>query len=417
MNRLEMKKAGLIRVFEYESIAFKGKHLRQGFTNEHYRAFESFFNDNENTPFFSLIPHGVRFNSFVGAIHIGKLTIEVLPKAGKDGNEDTWHRVLLDMLKTCTLLTAKETGNAPLRLRSNSILELYYVLFLNELDYLIRRGLIKKYRKTEGQQKALKGALIFQKQISKNLVHKERFYTRHTNYDKNHLINQILHEALLLIDGLTQSPVLLDLIGRLKLDFPLVTRIKVNEKTFTGLPKGRKIEPYYKALEIAKLLLLNFRPDIRSGRNDMIALMFDMNMLWEEYVFRKLLTKLGSEWKVSAQRKKAFWENKVIRPDIVLERGDETYVIDTKWKIPWNNKPDDNDLKQIYVYNHHWKAKHSILLYPRSADQEDHFGTYHLPMDKDAHHCRLGFVDVLDGNRLNPRIAKEIIQKLELSES
>ena len=78
----------------------------------------------------------------------------------------------------------------------------------------MKKGLIKKYKSHQSQQKSLKGALIFSEQIKRNLVHKERFFVRHQTYDKNHLLHQILHEALLLIDRLNASGGLKDRIGR-----------------------------------------------------------------------------------------------------------------------------------------------------------------------------------------------------------
>jgi 5-methylcytosine-specific restriction enzyme subunit McrC len=170
------------------------------------RAFESYFQENERTPFFELIPNGVRFKQCVGAIQVGNTTIEVLPKAGKEGNEESWQGVLLDMLKACHLLTAKETGTAQLRLRSNSVLDLYFELFIQEVEDLFHQGLIKKYRTRQGQQKALRGSLVFSQHLRKNIVHKERFYTRHSTYDRNHLLHQILIEALSLVELFSTSP-------------------------------------------------------------------------------------------------------------------------------------------------------------------------------------------------------------------
>jgi len=410
------RKHRVIQVFEHSSIAYKGKHRHELFTESLHTAFEKYFNNNETTPFFSMIPYGVRFNQYVGAIHLGSTTIEVLPKAGRENDPKIWQAVLLQMLKTCHLLTAKATGSAPLRLRSNDILDLYFEWYLNELDYLIRRGLIKKYRQTQGQQNALKGTIDFPKHVTKNLIHQERFFTRFTSYDQDHLIHQILFQGLLLIERISTSPILFDQIGRQKLSFPEVNSIQVTNHHFGQIRMDRKNQPYQKALEIAKLLLLNTRPDISHGKEYLLAIMFDMNSLWEEYVYRILRKTADNKWTIYPQVRDRFWERKSIRPDIVLKPKDNlrsSIIIDTKWKTVEDGQPNDADLKQMFVYNHHWKCHQSILLYPRTKGQNDLRGTYHLPMDDKTHSCKLAFVDVLCGNRLNQQLATEIFNKID----
>ena len=185
-------------------------------------------------------------------IQIGDTVIEVLPKADRkkksSASKETWQNILLEMLRTCELLKARQSSNASLKLKRNSILELYFVLFLNELEALVKRGLIKKYKTHQSQQKSLKGALMFSEHIKRNLIHKERFFVKHQTYDKNHLLHQILHETLLLIERLDTGGRLDDRIGRLLLDFPFVDSRKVNAGDFDRIKSSRKHEPYVRAL-------------------------------------------------------------------------------------------------------------------------------------------------------------------------
>lgn len=409
-------KRKVIQVFEYQSLTYKGRHQNPLFTEEAHQAFEGYFRDNDRTPFFELIPHGVRFKQYVGAIQIDGLLIEVLPKAGKSNDPVKWQRALLDMLKTCHLLTAKQTGTAPLKLKSNSILDLYFELYLFELETLLHQGLIKKYRKRDGQQKALKGALVFSQHITQNLVHKERFYTRHTVYNHEHLLHQILFEALHIVNQLSTSTQLQDRIGRILLDFPEQSRLKINEGHFSRLEESRKTKPYQKAINIARLLLLNYRPDLSSGQQNLLALMFDMNVLWEEYVYQMLRRdkEITKNWNINGQSSKSFWESKKIRPDIFLQSktGGPSFIIDTKWKVIDSSHPADNDLKQMYVYNHYWDSYQSLLLYPRTRNQQDTKGKFRLPFNGQPHSCALGFVNVLSNQKLNPNIANDILSKL-----
>lgn len=404
-----------LQFFEYDKVAWKGKWQRDAFTENLYLAFEKYYTTNPETPFFELIPYGVRFKQYVGAIQIGKTTIEILPKVGKEGNEKVWQNVLLDMLKVCNLLQAKQSNEANLKLKSNSVLELYYELYLNEIELLIRNGLIKKYQSRSGQMKTLKGALQFAQNISKNSIHKERFFTKHNIYTKDHLLHQILFEALKVIALLSSSELLKDRIGRLKTLFPEVKNLNVKEFHFTKIETSRKHIPYLKALTIAKLILLNYKPDIKGGRENLLAIMFDMNALWEEYIFRILKKEHSKEFQILSQNKKLFWgTNQKIKPDIVMfhRENKKVYVLDTKWKVLKNKRPSDEDLKQMYVYNHHWESHHSILIYPNSSGNINLIGNFALSMLKGEHHCQLLFAKVLEGGRLNKNLSKEIVDYL-----
>lgn len=405
-----------LQFFEYERVAYRGKWRRDDFLKKHFEAFEHYYTKNPDTPFFELIPYGIRFKQYVGAIQIGKTTIEVLPKVGKDGSKKQWQAILLEMLKTCSLLTARQTGEAQLKLKSNSIMELYFELYLNEIEQLIRRGLIKQYQRREGQQRALKGPLKFNKHIEKNSIHKERFYIDYTVYTKSHLLHQILNEAILIVDQMSNSSLLRDKIERIKIQFPKVERCKINESHYRKLPNSRKTQVYKRALSIAELILLNYRPDIRTGKRDLLAIMFDMNKLWEEYVFRILKRNHSDVFHIKGQERKVFWgKSQRIKPDIVLKHKetDDVFVIDTKWKVINNSRPGDNDLKQMYVYNHYWESFHSLLLYPMSNEQKDISGHFTLPMQDSRHKCQLGFAKVLENGRLNGSLSHEIIAKFE----
>lgn len=55
-----------------------------------------------------------------------------------------------------------------------------------------------------------KGKLSFNKHITKNIVHKEKFFVQHRPYQKDHLLNQILLKAIKLIPEITNLSPLRD---------------------------------------------------------------------------------------------------------------------------------------------------------------------------------------------------------------
>jgi 5-methylcytosine-specific restriction enzyme subunit McrC len=60
-------------------------------------------------------------------------------------------------------------------------------------------------------------------------------------YGKDHLIHQILGQALDIITNLSKGSYLHAKCKTLRLDFPEVKSISATESTFTNLPKSRKI--------------------------------------------------------------------------------------------------------------------------------------------------------------------------------
>jgi 5-methylcytosine-specific restriction enzyme subunit McrC len=227
--------------------------------------------------------------------------------------------------------------------------------------------LVKKYRKQNGNVTSLKGSLQFGKHIQYNLVHQERFFVKQNVYDVLHPIHFILYKTLRLLKIINTNTELQSRIGAIFLHFPEMPDLKVNEETFERLKLDRKTRAYEKALMIAKLLLLRYHPDLSNGKNHVLALMFDMNMLWEKFVFISL--KKNKEIQVFAQNKKYFWnpegdQRRTIRPDIRITQGEKTFVFDTKWKILQDNRPSVEDLRQMYTYHHYFHSNKVALVYP-----------------------------------------------------
>jgi 5-methylcytosine-specific restriction enzyme subunit McrC len=348
---------------------------------KHWKALGD-YNERHGAAFFSLTPRGVRFNEHVGVIQVGQLTIEILPKVGKIapiGEENRWQRVLIDMLRTCHWMKVHAHQNASLRIRYGSILEAYLEMFLDECDSILHQGLIRKYRKKEGQVYALKGKLVFSKQVQLNAAHQERFYTRHQVYDRDHIFNQILGKALKLIPDITQSPRIIDRVYNLLFSFPEMSDVRITPSTFDRLVYNRKTMCYRDAIAIAAMLLLNYRPDIRGGGQQVLAILFDMNDLWEEYVYRCLQRTDHPHLHVSRQQSRPFWRMqsserpRKLRPDIVIEsivNPEKKMIIDTKWKLPADSKPSDEDVRQMFAYNEYWSSHQALLLYPGNASSE-----------------------------------------------
>lgn len=409
-----MRNSKCIQVFEYEYLRVGTTRNAVEFKKKHFDALVK-LNEQQGNKYFTVGHKKITFKHYVGVLQVDDVCIEVLPKADRSSTDvGVWQAVLFDMLRVTKRLKVNQVDHANVTKQSKHLLDIYFEWYLNEIQKLIHQGLIKKYYRKQGNLNTLKGKLVFAKQISQNLIHKERFYTEHQVYDKDHLIHQILNQALGIIEQFTRGGYLYGKCKSILLDFPEVKAIKATAATFDKLVLGRKEHSYATAVEIARLIILNFAPNVKNGSEKMIALLFDMNNLWEEYILVQLKKAFrDDEVQVLGQRSKTLWNNITIRPDIVIKKEEETLmIIDTKWKIIDYNKPSTNDLRQMYVYNEYWKAPVALLLYPGTGEAKVEVSTFKEIEGVSKHRCGLAWINVLEGDKLNPKLGYDLKQIL-----
>lgn len=366
-----------IVVFEHEILRFDRGEKK--ITKDQFEALERYYGN--GVPFYKLVYNGVQFNEHVGVLQVGTTLIEVLPKADRNPHSDEedkkWRDLLIGMLQVVGSFDIKSTSSSNLKIKPNTVLDLYFEMYVKEIEYLLHTGLIKKYRKKEGNVTALKGSLQFSKHIQYNLTHQERFYVRHSTYDVEHTLHFILYKALKLLKHINTNSVLNGRIGALLLNFPEMPDMKISEATFEKILYNRKNQHYQKAIEIAKLLLLQYHPDVSKGRNHVLALMFDMNLLWEQFIYVSLKKNKTDFTKVKAQTPKYFWKPEngrrtSMKPDIYIETTTipvKKIVLDTKWKNLNGYNPSPDDLRQMYVYHEYFNAEKVALVYPGDSSK------------------------------------------------
>ncbi|MEM0995018.1 MAG: restriction endonuclease, partial [Bacteroidota bacterium] len=337
----------LIQTFEYQTLTIG----QNGFQQRHF----DYLARHAPSKYFQVQHRAIRFKNYVGALQVGDLTIEILPKIDQqEGNTKLWRDVLLDMLRYCRLLKIEPVGTAQLALKHHSILDLYYEIFLAEVERILSKGLFLNYRSIMSNQKSWKGSLQFAAHLRHNWLHKERFFTKHDTYDTANLYNQIISATLQLLDQLQLSAPLRLKLNQVKAQFPFLPKKSFSTADFESLTFNRQNQHYRNAIQIAQLLLLQNRPAIRVGENRLLALMFDMNLLFEEYIFRQLCLLRTQDLRISRQARKAFWNRQYIRPDILLQISKKRYIIDTKWKILPKVQPAMTDLQQAFVYGQYF---------------------------------------------------------------
>ena len=151
---------------------------------------------------------------------------------------------------------------------------------------------------------------------------------------------------------------------------------------------------------------------------------FPINQLLQKFLKQLQKACYGSDIAVSGQESMSFWGSNSLKPDVVLRKGTQTFIIDTKWKRPNRSSASVNDLRQMYAYCRFWDAEKALLLYPgdQSENKFKSYETDDYTKDDDSNHtkidhqCKMGFVSVLDENeQLDKFIGKKVLELIGLS--
>ena len=357
-----------ITVFEHQVLKIGTK----GFTQKHFESLSKWLFKNQttedNSQYFSLVDHGVKFKSWVGILQIGNTYIEVLPKISNQNDskevQNEWRNRLCTMLSVTKTIDIRQTEKTNQSTYEHTLWEIFYRYYLTLVQDLIKSGLIKSYRHEEANRTSLRGKLLFSKQITKNLIHQEKFYTDASVYNRDTLLNQVILKALRIIS--TSPSIFIDAKSILECfdDIQDIDSRKINWEKVELFKKERKTEKYQYALSFAELIIKGTNPDLNSGYYSVTGIMFDMNALFEKYVAQRMSHFFPK--KIYAQKSKYFWEFHTARPDILYKKNEnENIIFDTKWK-KLANKTDiaSGDIFQQYVYCKLFSAKKAFLIYP-----------------------------------------------------
>jgi 5-methylcytosine-specific restriction enzyme subunit McrC len=361
------KQNNLLQVIEYEPITKeKIREIVGNKAEKIFKELEEFTQENENL-FLGYSKKGVlKAQNYVGIIQTKSgFTLEILPKIAKKTNKEKSKEILLKMLKTLKKSPFKYSQKANLKTKKLPLLEIFIEMFLNELDILVKKGIKNDYITKTENQLFLKGKLKIKEQITKNFIHKERFFVEYDEYLPNRIENRIIKTTLKKLSKISKSYKNQQKIREFLFIFDEIDEIKNIKATFSKVKNDRTISYYQNVLLYSKLFLFNESFTPYTGHSVAFALLFDMNYLFESYVgdiFKKNYKNV-----ILQHKKYHLFENPqkfLLKPDIVINNGE--IILDTKWKIIQEEKDiSQSDLYQMFAYACKYeKCKKVYLIYP-----------------------------------------------------
>ncbi|MCH2046761.1 MAG: McrC family protein, partial [Saprospiraceae bacterium] len=371
-----------LRIFERSKLTVDGEY----FTNKHWEAL-LILNEVNGGRYFNVGYNYLQWGSYVGIIQVQDLTLEILPKLDQlytsaSSEDSSWQALLLDMLVICNKISLHLLGKTfQHKVQHRDLLYIYLELFLIELEELWKSGWSKLYQSEDSNTSSWKGQWKIAQHLNKNLCHKSRVYTRKVDYSIDHSVHLVLREAMKVAlyhsSSLEHRQRFIRLLKSLPQENTSMIQVVIDWKQIFGLLQTRKLRSYQSSVDLAQMILQNKSPNFSAGGYTSLGILFDMNRLFEEYIYMLLNSKSRYfGYTVEWQPQVIFWGTKQLRPDILIKRGTKCWVIDTKWKIPKGGIPTDNDLRQIYTYTEAFNAEQGVLLYPRATSHTNKTHTF-----------------------------------------
>ena len=318
--------------------------------------------------------------NYVGVIVMNDgTTIEILPKIFSIEGElslDESKLIFLKMLKALRGSSYKSFQTANLDACKMDVFEMFIRMFVDEVTGIVKRGIKSSYEVIEENSNCFKGKVKFSEQVKYNYAHKERVYIAHDAFTVNRPENRILKSTLTYLYSKSNSSKNKKDIRTLLDAFSEVSFSKNYDADFSMIVPDRNVANYTTALAWAKVFLKGKSFTSFSGSNVSLALLFPMEQLFESYVamlIKKSLVPKG--YAVLTQDKKYHLFDEpdkkfLMKPDIVITKGDETFVMDTKWKVLSDNRVNygisQSDMYQMYAYQKKYTAKNVTLIYPKT---------------------------------------------------
>ena len=378
---------------EFEFLQYKDDKKENYIKSETFEAIEKFILENETEQYLRISTKKgfgkvLQAQNYVGVIQTKDgTTIEILPKI-KNFDEQKLKEILINMLKTLKKSPFKNFNTANLKAHIMPLLEIFISMFLEELSKLIQKGIKSDYVQKEENLKFLKGKLKISEQIKQNSVHKERFFVLHEEFSSDRVENRLIKTTLEYLYKKSKSNKNQQRIREFLFVFDEI-KISHNIKIdFEKIKLNRQMKDYEQVLLWCKTFLLENSFSPYKGNDIAFALLFDMNLLFESYVYDYLKRKGGFE-NIKNQDKKHHlaYENEkgkfALKPDIVVDDG--KIIIDTKWKILSESKSNQgisqSDMYQLYAYGKKYKnCENLYLIYPK--DEVIDGNLYHYYDDK-----------------------------------
>lgn len=373
--------------------------------------------------------NSIKARSWVGIIKYKNIQIQILPKLISENSEsEVILNNLLYMLSYTKKLDIKTSDSAKLSKTDNPFLEVLIREFANSLFNCLKRLTPKNYIREEDNLNYLKGKLKFTENIRYNCANKAKFYCEYDEFSENNILNQLFLYVSTCLYSISKDNKNKSLLKFIIDYFCEVKLIRFDKCKCNKICLTRQQQMFVKPFTLAKMFLENSSVDLSKNRIENITLLWDMNKLFEEFVYELIKhNKIDGVKKAEAQKcKRLLSDNNSTRRDtkidiLITKDDDSKIILDTKYKkFESFENVSSSDIYQVMTYCllHDEKVgtetnNSAILLYPkykRNSEAPDKIG-YKLNSEIKSYSIDLRTIDLMYDDIKKKE--KEIISNLK----
>lgn len=387
-----------VTTFEYTEFEYEITDGKEGFKDGKLylkkETIEKLERLNESLKFAVIGRRKIKVLNYAGVIGFGDVRLEILPKFLKrrydrglltpDEVEDRKKILsnLLEMLKRTRRLKVKETDIALLD-KEDNFFEIFVYLFAKNLLNLLKCKVDAGYVRKNEELNFVRGKIDVKRYINPARFHRVPcvFYERSMDTPINKTLKyvcyllsrkvnnqenyRLLKQIMAILDSATLTPVSADYIRKITFN-----RLNVDFKPF---------------IDFCEVVLRSSTLSLQGSQIEFFSILFPMEKLFEEFIAEVIRTtedlhEIFGDYDLQIQKGIGHFviePDKLFElvPDIVIKTKNESYVIDTKYKLldPEDRKlgVSQQDLYQIFAYCKALKAEKALLLYPKELNEND----------------------------------------------
>lgn len=349
---------------EWDKVSYQTLGLNQ----EHAKKFQKFLEEKQLAHALDFGLEGITTCAHVGIIRFADFQLNILPKI--IGEEDSLClENLMFMLRYTRKLEIHSMDSAEISQTKQPFLEVLIAHYANILLNALQRHIPHQYETQEDNLPTVKGRILFAKNHLVNAANLARTYCQFDEFTPDNLLNQTLKFVSHALQKLTSVSQTRQKLLKINAVYEDVTLRPVAYAETQKIILNRNHTMFKEPLELAQMFLQHSTISLHNHTFTNLAILFDMNKLFEEFVATALEQAFPGQVKI--QNKLKIIEDidgipgtsYTIRPDILF--GKDT-IIDTKYKrlsLP-EDKPSEADIYQMLAYSKFYGVKNIILCYP-----------------------------------------------------